>query len=83
MYSALRMFAYFSPETMLPLSSLIATIAGFALLLRRSSIRFVIGCCRAALRKRRPGVGPGAPHFAVRARRSQRTSRPGRVAGDR
>jgi hypothetical protein len=80
MLSALPILAYFSPETMLPLSSLIATIAGFALLLKRNSIRFIVGCCRAALRARRGGAGPSAPHFAGRARRS---SRAGRVAGDR
>ncbi len=44
------LIAYFSPETMLPLSSLIATIVGFALLVKRSSVRFVAHCCRQALR---------------------------------
>jgi hypothetical protein len=68
---------------MLPLSSLIATVVGFALLIKRSSIRFVIHCCRAAVRKRRPGSGPGAPHFATRSRRSPRGTRSRPVAGDR
>jgi hypothetical protein len=81
MFSAIRTLAYFSPETMLPLSSLIATIAGFALLLNRSSIRFIAGCCRTALRARRPGAG--APHFTGRASRSSRVSRSERIAGDR
>jgi hypothetical protein len=83
MFHAFRIIAYFSPETMLPLSSLIATIAGFALLLKRSSIRFIVGCCRAALRTRRPGAGSGEPHFAGRARRSSRVTRSGRADDDR
>ncbi len=83
MFSSLRLIAYFSPETMLPLTSLIATIAGFALLIKRSSIRFVVHCCRAAVRRRRPGSAGASPHFAVRSRQSPRGARSGRVAGDR
>jgi hypothetical protein len=60
-----ELLAYFSPETMLPLSSLIATIAGFALLIKRSSIRFVLHCCRAAFRRRRSRSGTQRPHFAT------------------
>jgi hypothetical protein len=55
--------AYFSPETMLPLSSLIATIVGFGLLIKRSSIRFVLHCFRAAFRRRPTGTGISKPHF--------------------
>lgn len=75
MFSSLGMFAYFSPETMLPLTSLIATIAGCAMLIKRSSIRFVIHCFRAAVRRRRPGIDRHAPHFAARARRSSHQTR--------
>jgi hypothetical protein len=57
--------AYFSPETMLPLTSLIATIAGFALLIRRSSFRFVAHHIRTALGKRRRLVRTNRPHFRV------------------
>jgi hypothetical protein len=68
MSSLPTILAYFSPETMLPLSSVLATVAGFALLIKRSSVRFVVDCCRSAFRKlsRRPTVQ--APHFAVRTR---------------
>jgi hypothetical protein len=54
---------------MLPLSSLVATIAGFALLIRRSSVRFVIQCCRAALGRRPRGSSAGKPHLGARARK--------------
>jgi hypothetical protein len=63
------MLAYFSPETMLPLSSLIATIVGFALLVKRNSIRFVAHCCREALRTIRGRSTPAAPHFREGSRR--------------
>lgn len=75
--------AYFSPETMLPLSSLIATIAGCALLIKRSSIRFVIHCCRAALRRGRSASSAGQPHFAASERRAPHAIPTERVSGDR
>jgi hypothetical protein len=83
MFSSLRMLAYFSPETMLPLTSLIATVVGFALLIKRSSIRFVVHCCRAAFRSRRRGSGLGVPHFAERARKSPRGTQSEAGVGDR
>jgi hypothetical protein len=58
MFSPMHMFAYFSPETMVPLSSLIATIAGFALLIKRSSVRFLVECCRAAIGRARRALRP-------------------------
>lgn len=58
--------AYFSPETMLPLSSLIATVVGFALLVKRSTVRFVVRCCRESLRALRPCSTPSSPHLRVR-----------------
>jgi hypothetical protein len=76
MFSSTLFFAYFSPETMLPLSSLIATIAGFALFLRRSSMRFVVHCCRESLRRLRPDARSNSPHFAMRGRRSTQRTRP-------
>jgi hypothetical protein len=65
MLSTFQVLAYFSPETMLPLSSLIATIAGFALLIKRSSIRFVVHCCRAAFRRRTSASNINKPHFGT------------------
>lgn len=63
MLPTIQVLAYFSPETMLPLSSLIATIVGFALLIKRSSIRFVVHCLRAAFRRRPSRAGISKPHF--------------------
>lgn len=56
---------YFSPETMLPLSSVLATVVGFALLVQRSTIRFALRFVRAAFRRRPSGEAVKAPHFAA------------------
>jgi hypothetical protein len=61
-------FAYFSPETVLPLSSIIATLAGCALMIKQSSFRFVAHCFRAARRRRRRrSVATNPSHFRTRA----------------
>jgi hypothetical protein len=46
-------FAYFGPETMLPLTSIVATIAGFAMLLGRGSLRYVLYLFRRIRTRRR------------------------------
>lgn len=63
--------AYFSPETMLPLSSVIATVVGFGLLIKRSSVRFVVHCVRVALRKGSGRSAAPSPHFDAKARSSR------------
>ncbi len=76
MSAYLAVLAYFSPETMLPLSSIIATIAGCALMVKRSSFRFVVRSCRASLYRRR-GVGRvKAPHFQVAEKELKQTTAP-------
>jgi hypothetical protein len=57
--------AYFSPETMVPMSSILATIAGCALMVKRSSFRFAARSCRAVLHRRRGGGRVNAPHFRM------------------
>ncbi len=64
--------AYFSPETMLPLSSVIATVVGFGLLIQRNTIRFAVGIVRAAFRRRPEAVTRKGPHFAPRSRQDAR-----------
>jgi len=75
MLSISSLLGYFSPETMLPLSSVIATIAGFALLIKRSSIRFVVHCFRAAFRRGERGSGVMAPHLSGEAVREKQNHR--------
>lgn len=61
----LLIFAYFSPETILPLSSILATIVGCALMVKRSSIQFVLRSFQAILRKRRASRRVHSPHFRI------------------
>jgi hypothetical protein len=62
----LIILAYFSPETVLPLTSILATVAGAAMLLTRGSLRFLIRCFRIAIRGPRRLVGSSQPHFRSR-----------------
>jgi hypothetical protein len=56
-------FAYFSPETFLPMTSIIASALGAVLLFGRSALRLARGIFRAVtLRQRRPDLIP-RPHF--------------------
>jgi hypothetical protein len=59
-------FAYFSPETLLPVTSIVATIAGIAMMLGRGSVKFVIRCCQRGLRGAGRIAGVSRPHFQVR-----------------
>jgi hypothetical protein len=43
-------FAYIGPETFLPLTSVVAAVAGVALMLGRNSLRFVVGLAAVARR---------------------------------
>jgi hypothetical protein len=50
------LLAYLSPETVLPLTSIVAAIAGGSMLLTRRSIRLLVRCFRGALwRPKRTG----------------------------
>jgi hypothetical protein len=68
------LLAYLSPETFLPLTSVVAAIAGGAMFLTRGSIRFLVRCFRGALRRPQGVVGAGRPHFpSRRARLAEKT----------
>ena len=55
--------AYLSPDTVVPLTSIVAAIAGGSMLLTRSSIRFLVRCFRGALRRPQRIAKTSAPHF--------------------
>jgi hypothetical protein len=59
-------FAYFSPETLLPVGSILATVAGIAMMLGRGSARFLTRCARRYLRPRTWVAGVSRPHFRFR-----------------
>jgi hypothetical protein len=67
-------FAYFAPETLLPLTSIVATIAGIVMMLGRGSIRFILQCVRRGLRRQNGVAGVSHPHIRVRDPESARIS---------
>ncbi len=65
MFSSFVLVAYFSPETLLPATSIIATIAGVALMCGRGVLRFLVRVCRR--RVLAPGrlTNVSQPHFRI------------------
>jgi hypothetical protein len=61
------LFAYFGPESMLPLTSVVATAVGVFLMFGRNSIRLVRRAIRNRLTETR-GTSPlPRPHFPIQA----------------
>lgn len=46
-YNAWKVFAYFGPETQLPLTSLLGAVFGIVMIFGREATRVVMGCYRA------------------------------------
>jgi hypothetical protein len=57
------LLAYLSPETVLPLTSIVAAIAGGSMLLTRRTIRLLVRCIRGALGRPQRTAGASKPHF--------------------
>jgi hypothetical protein len=49
MNTSILLFAYFGPETVLPVTSIIATIAGLAMMFGRHTLRLIMSCGRLML----------------------------------
>jgi ABC-type lipoprotein release transport system permease subunit len=58
-------FAYFSPETMLPATSIIATIAGILMMLGRGSLRYVLRIAKGARRSAGRIAATSKPHLQI------------------
>jgi hypothetical protein len=65
MYSIDPFFAYFSPETLLPVGSIIATALGVAMMLGRGSLRFLFRTVRRFARPSTWIAGVSRPHFRL------------------
>lgn len=62
------LLAYFGPETVLPATSIIATVVGVVLMMGKNSIRWCVGLAMSALGRKPKAQGPApAPHFAPKA----------------
>lgn len=77
-------FAYFGPETTLPLASVLAASLGFLMMMGRGSLRFVTRLARSAVsRLGKKSMSKASPTPAHRAAgmRSDRPHRGGEVPG--
>jgi hypothetical protein len=74
MYIIDPFFAYFSPETLLPVGSIIATVAGVAMMLGRGSLRFLFRTFRRFARPSAWIAGVSRPHFRLGEEGEQQTA---------
>jgi hypothetical protein len=58
-------FAYFGPETVMPMTSVIATFAAVVLMFGKTLFRFAVGWVRTAWYVVRRNHAASAPHFTV------------------
>ncbi len=66
MFISWVIMAYLTPETLVPATSVIATIAGIGMIIGRSSFRFLIRCGRRSLRLPSRIQQVNEPHFRLR-----------------
>jgi hypothetical protein len=65
MYIIDPIFGYFSPETLLPVGSILATVAGVAMMLGRGSVRYLFRAFRRFARPSSWIAGVSRPHFRL------------------
>lgn len=63
------LFAYFSPETMLPATSILATVVGIFMMFGKGTVRLIVGAWRRVLLRPRATSLRG-PHFSIGAEAS-------------
>ena len=59
------MLAYFSPDTLLPATSIVATIAGIVMMLGRGTLRLLIRSSQRGLRREDRIAGTSTPHLHI------------------
>ena len=64
-------FAYFGPETVMPVTSILATVAAVVLMFGKSLFRLVAYWVRRASFRGRHGQASAGPHFGLGRRRAQ------------
>jgi hypothetical protein len=65
MFNNFLFLAYFSPETLLPVGSILATVLGVAMMLGRGSLRFLIRSLKRLFRPSAWIAGVSRPHFRL------------------
>jgi hypothetical protein len=59
-------FAYFSPETVLPVTSIVATIAGILMMLGRGTLRLIVRSAGRRFRRSGRVARTSTPHVHIR-----------------
>jgi hypothetical protein len=65
------LFAYFGPETVMPVTSILATAAAVVMMFGKTILRFALGGVRTAWYRVRGGNSTPAPHFVIGHRRTE------------
>lgn len=65
MQSTTVLFAYFGPETVMPMTSVVATVAAVVMMFGRTICRFTLGWVRSAWYRMRGKNAMPAPHFVL------------------
>jgi hypothetical protein len=68
------LFGYFSPETFLPATSVLATVVGVVLMFGRNAFRFVVFKAQALFGRKGVSDAAKAPHFRLKG--TSRTKSP-------
>lgn len=66
MHLSFLVLAYFGPETVLPMTSIIAAVAGLIMMFGRNTLRLLWRWRRYGRDLARPGATVPAPHYARR-----------------
>lgn len=66
--------AYFGPDTVMPLTSIVATIAAVVVMFGKNLFRLVAYWIRRATLRGRHGQAPSGPHFGLGRRRRRDTN---------
>lgn len=61
--SGIILFAYFSPETYLPVTSVLATVLGVLMMFGRTSLRIIVRAVRRVFGRATPRPMTKGPHF--------------------
>jgi hypothetical protein len=75
MSSTLVLLAYFGPETVLPMTSVIATVVGLFMMFGRSTFRFLFRWRRSPAAAPKPAEVARGPHFLDRETERRPSSR--------
>ena len=80
MITSFLLFGYFGPETVLPVTSIVATIAGLAMMFGRHTLRLIMSCGRLILSGRCRNQERAESEHTYRGPHHSRSDQPDRVA---